>query len=324
MKSIAESNSGSDPGASTISPRYRGRFAPSPTGPLHLGSLVAATASYLQARANRGEWLLRIEDLDPPRETPGAADRIINSLAAHAFHWQGEVRWQSSRLNEYHAVAAQLLADGLAYRCICSREDVRRSAPAMGPTGHIYPGTCRHQGHQATAQIPDALRLRTRNAVVQFDDVLQGRISSNVAEAIGDFIIRRKDGLIAYSLAVVIDDARQGITEIVRGCDLLDFTAAHIELQRVLALPTPTYMHVPVVINERSQKLGKRTGALAIDDRRPGENLCAALRLLRQNPPAELRNESADTIWAWATEHWQPEKLANQRQLELKKADNLH
>ncbi len=151
---------------------------------------------------------------------------------------------------------------------------------------------------------------------MQFDDVLQGAINSDVAETIGDFVIRRADGLIAYSLAVVIDDARQGITEIVRGCDLLDFTAAQIRLQQLLKLPTPTYMHVPVVINARGQKLGKRTGAPAIDDQQPGANLCAALRALQQNPPPNLASEKPEVVWDWATEHWQPHELALQREIE--------
>lgn len=294
---------------------YRGRFAPSPTGPLHFGSLVAATASYLQALSNRGEWLLRIEDLDPPREVPGAAERIINTLEAHAFRWDGPVHWQSSHLAEYHAVAEQLLADGFAYRCTCSREDIRRSTTVISSTGPVYPGTCRDLGRVAAAEMPDALRLRTGNSIVTFEDVLQGQVRCNVAESIGDFVIRRKDGLIAYNLATVIDDNRQGITEVVRGYDLLDVTPAQIELQHVLKLPTPIYMHVPVVINERGQKLSKQTGAKPVNEQQPGANLLAALGFLRQDPPTELTGEATDTIWAWATEHWHPEKIAAQRQL---------
>jgi glutamyl-Q tRNA(Asp) synthetase len=299
---------------------YRGRFAPSPTGPLHFGSLVAATASYLQALTNRGQWLLRIEDLDPPREVPGATERIISSLEAHAFHWDGPVHWQSSCLDEYHAVAERLLSDGFAYRCTCSREDIRRSAKTTGPTGPVYPGTCRNLDHAAAAQTPDALRLRTDHSIVTFTDVLQGQVRCDVAESIGDFVIRRKDGLIAYNLAAVIDDAREGITEVVRGYDLLDITPAQIELQQVLGLPTPTYMHVPVVINERGQKLSKQTGAMPIKDQQPGANLIAALEFLQQNPPAELAGATTDTIWAWATAHWRPENLAAKRQPDQEKS----
>ncbi len=302
---------GADRGFST----YRGRFAPSPTGPLHFGSLVAATASYLQALTANGEWLLRIEDLDPPREVPGATERIIDALEAHAFRWHGPVRRQSAHLAEYHTVAERLLADGLAYRCTCSRRDIRRQTTNKGSTGLIYPGTCRDLGHAAASATPDTVRLRTESSQVTFVDLLQGPIGCCVAEAIGDFVIRRRDGLIAYNLAVVIDDARDGITEIVRGCDLLDITPAQIKLQQTLQLPTPNYMHVPVAINERGQKLSKQTGARPINDRQPGANLFATLEFLRQNPPAELVGETADTIWVWAKEHWCPNTLATQRRL---------
>ncbi len=298
----------------TTENKWRGRFAPSPTGPLHFGSLVAATASYLQARVRRGEWLLRIEDLDPPREAPGAAERIISTLQVHGFHWDGPADRQSSHLSEYHAIAGRLLADDFAYRCTCSREEVRQASTKTGPAGVVYPGTCRHLGRRAVAGTPDALRLRTGDSIVTFKDTVQGTIHCNVAASIGDFVIRRKDGLIAYNLATVIDDARQGITEIVRGCDLLDVTPAQIVLQRILKFATPTYMHVPLVINERGQKLSKQTGAQPIDGQKPDKNLIAALEFLRQDPPAELAGTSVEAIWAWATANWHPEKLAARRQ----------
>jgi len=298
----------------TTENKWRGRFAPSPTGPLHFGSLVAATASYLQARVHCGEWLLRIEDLDPPREVPGAAARIISTLQAHGFHWDGPAHRQSSHLSEYHAIAGRLLADDFAYRCTCSREEVRQAATKTGPTGVVYPGTCRHLGRRAAAGTPDALRLRTGESIVTFEDRVQGTIHCNVAASIGDFIIRRKDGLIAYHLATVVDDARQGITEVVRGCDLLDVTPAQIVLQRILEFATPAYMHVPLVINERGQKLSKQTGAQPIDGQKPEKNLIAALEFLRQDPPPVLAGASVDVIWAWATANWHPEKLAARRQ----------
>jgi len=300
------------------SPPYRGRFAPSPSGPLHFGSLVAATASYLQARSNQGEWLLRIDDLDPPREVPGAAEQIISTLETHGFRWHGPVQRQSSHLVEYHAVAERLLTAGQAYRCTCSRKAIRRSAVNIGPTGPVYPGTCRDLNRTATPGRSDTLRLRSVDSVVTFTDVLQGEIRCDIAESIGDFIIRRGDGLIAYNLAIVIDDARDGITEIVRGCDLLDITPAQIVLQQVLELPTPTYMHVPMAINERGQKLSKQTGASAIDDQQPGANLLSVLKFLLQNPPTSLIGKTPDRIWAWATDHWRPEKLDAQRQLKHK------
>jgi glutamyl-Q tRNA(Asp) synthetase len=311
-------------GSNFVFPGYRGRFAPSPTGPLHFGSLVAATASYLQALSNSGKWLLRIEDLDPPREVPGATERIIDALEAHAFRWDGPVRRQSSHLAEYHEVAERLLAEGLAYRCICSRESVRSRAKTIGPTGPVYPGTCQDRNHIATRQLPDALRLRTTNSLVRFEDALQGLVSCDLEKSIGDFIIRRKDGLIAYNLAVVIDDARQRINEVVRGYDLLAITPAQIKLQQVLGLASPIYMHVPVVINEHGQKLSKQTGARSIDEQNPGNNLLAALKFLNQNPPIELTGESADTIWAWATEHWRPKMMAAKRQPNYKISKNLH
>ena len=295
-------------------PGYRGRFAPSPTGPLHFGSLVAAMASYLQALTNHGEWLLRIEDLDPPRELPGAEENIIGALRAHAFHWNGPVHRQSSHLDEYQAMAERLLADGYAYRCTCSREIVRRAARKTGPAGPIYPGTCRDIEPANASQSPCALRLRTQHAIVTFEDILHGLIRCDVAESIGDFVIRRMNGLIAYNLAVVIDDARQGITEVVRGHDLLDVTPAQIELQRILGLPRPIYMHVPVVNNELGQKLSKQTGATPIDEKKPGHNLFAALDFMRQDPPSGLENEPLATIWDWAKSNWQPEKLAARQQ----------
>jgi len=301
-------------GSDTNCSGYRGRFAPSPSGPLHFGSLVAATASYLQALSNDGEWLLRIEDIDPPREIPGATEAIIRSLAAHAFRWDGPIHRQSLHLAEYHDDAKRLLADGLAYRCTCTRDDVRRSAITTGPTGPVYPGTCRNADHQDDTNTPAALRLRTGHSIVTYTDVIQGGIRCDVAATIGDFILRRKDGLIAYNLAVVIDDARQGITEVVRGLDLLDITPAQIELQHALALPTPNYMHIPVVTNSRGQKLSKQTGASPVDDRQPGANLVAALKFLCQDPPGELAGETLATIWAWAATHWHPENLAARRQ----------
>lgn len=304
-----------EPGSGSPNPgTYRGRFAPSPTGPLHFGSLVAATASYLQALTRQGQWLLRIEDLDPPRELAGAVESIIRSLESHAFQWDGPVHRQSAHLADYHAVADQLLADGLAYRCTCTREQIRRTA-STGPTGPVYPGTCRNLDHASDPQTPAALRLKTGHSRISFDDRLQGHICRDVTESIGDFILRRKDGLIAYNLAAVIDDARQEITEVVRGCDLLEITPAQIELQRVLGLPTPAYMHVPVVNNERGQKLSKQTGATSIDERPPGNNLIAALVFLQQDPPAQLASEDMETIWNWASANWQPEKLVAKRQI---------
>jgi len=268
------------------SPGYRGRFAPSPTGPLHFGSLIAATASYLQALVHDGEWLLRIEDIDPPRESPGAAKQLIDALATHGFSWHGPVRYQHARLDDYRAAVERLLNDGAAYRCACTRDEIRRAATVTGPTGPVYPGTCRDRNLTDADVVLSSIRLRTTNAVISFDDLLQGPARCRLADTIGDFVIRRRDGLIAYNLAVVVDDARQRITEVVRGCDLLDMTPAQIALQQALGLPTPRYLHIPVATRTDGQKLSKRSGAEAVDLSRPGKNLVAALRFLCQEPPS--------------------------------------
>ena len=288
---------------------YIGRFAPSPTGPLHFGSLVAAVASYLQARTHDGRWLLRIEDIDPPRIAPGATDSIIRSLAAHGFEWDGPIIYQSRHADRYAAVVADLLKQGLAYPCICSREQIRRAADRTGPTGPIYPGTCRNRSQPVAGDRPAAIRLRTDDTEVGFRDALLGDIVTSVADAVGDFVIQRRDGLFAYNLAIVVDDHDEGITEVVRGRDLLDVTPAQITLQTVLGYSTPDYLHVPIVTNDQGQKLSKQTGAEALDDTTPARNLLDALGFLRQ--PLPQTDETADpaTIWAWARENWAPAKL---------------
>jgi len=294
--------------------RYRGRFAPSPTGPLHLGSLVAAMASYLQALVNEGEWLLRIENIDPPREVEGAADAIIGSLQAHGFRWHGEILYQNDRRDRFDDVVAKLLDRELAYPCDCTREQVRAVA-RRGKAGPIYPGTCHSRTAPPAASTPVAMRVRTAGTHVAFDDLLQGHIECDVDEEIGDFIVRRKDGLIGYNLAVVVDDHDQRITEIVRGADLLDLTPAQIHLQRLLALDTPAYMHVPMVVNRDGIKLSKQTGALALSDSRAAENLLEGLKLLRQAPPTRLASATVDEIWDWARDHWHPLNLSGLREI---------
>ena len=293
-------------------PRYRGRFAPSPTGPLHFGSLVAAVVSYLQALVADGEWLLRIEDIDPPREPAGAAEQIIDALSIHGFRWSGDILFQRHNLQRFEAVAESLFQRGLAFACTCSRQTVRATA-RTGPVGPIYPGTCRDKTFDSRKS--HAIRMRTANQHVSFEDRLQGHIDCSLDEDIGDFIIRRKDGLIAYSLAVVLDDHDQGITEIVRGIDLLHFTPAQIHLQRVLGLNTPAYMHVPIAVTQEGDKLSKQTGAPALDNQTPVENLFRCLDALGQRPPSSLRTSSVDAIRAWAANNWRPENLANCRNL---------
>jgi len=267
-----------------------------------MGSLVAATASYLDARVNAGAWLLRIEDIDPPREVAGAADSIIGSLDAHGFEWTGPIRYQSARTAAHEAVAHELIAAGLAYPCNCSRRAMRAIAPP-GPVGPIYPGTCRHKG-SADLGPETALRIRTNPAIFGFTDKLQGPQKCRIDREVGDFVIRRRDGLIAYVLAGTLDDHAQGISHVVRGLDLLPVTPAQLWLQKLLGLRQPAYSHVPMVMNDAGQKLSKQTGAAPLDSRKAGVNLHRALEFLGQEPSPSLAREPIDTIWAWAEEHW--------------------
>jgi glutamyl-Q tRNA(Asp) synthetase len=288
--------------------KYVGRFAPSPTGPLHLGSLVTAVASFLHARQARGEWLVRVEDIDPPREVAGAADEILHTLEAFELEWDRSVLYQSSRLGAYEGVANRLLAEGHAFRCRCSRSEIRSANE--GPSVR-YPGTCRN-GHVAPGDA--AVRVRVDPGLVRFDDGLQGAIESNLAATLGDYVVMRRDGLPAYHLAVVLDDAEQGVTSVVRGIDLLDSTPAHVHLQGILGLPTPQYFHLPVVVNEHKQKLSKQTGATAVDAR----DRAAAVRVLEMlglQVPRELAHERPGALWQWAVEHWRIDALHAQREL---------
>lgn len=291
----------------TASP-YVGRFAPSPTGPLHFGSLLAATASYLQARARGGQWLVRVEDIDPPREPPGADTEILRALERYGFAWDGPVLYQSRQSPWHHGLVQRLVAEGHAYACGCSRRQL--AAAPRGPLGTIYPGTCRG-GSRAKRT---AIRVRTDDVPIAFDDGLQGPRSTALESESGDFVIRRRDGLIAYQLAVAADDAAQGITEVVRGVDLLDSTPRQIHLQRLLGFTTPAYAHFPVVVNARGDKLGKSTGAPAVplDDPRP--LLLRVLQSLGQPVPAGLADAGLDSIWTWAVEHWDIRVLTGRRE----------
>ena len=282
---------------------YVGRFAPSPTGPLHFGSLAAAVASYLEARRHDGRWLLRIENIDPPREADGAADAILRSLDTHGFEWSGETIWQADSLEAHLAAIETLRAQHRVYRCTCSRKDL--TGEPSSPLGTIYPGTCRAGCGDGDA----ALRLRTTDESICFDDRLQGRYCQRLESESGDFIVRRRDGLIAYHLAVVVDDAIQGVTDVVRGIDLIDSTPRQIWLQRCLGIAEPGYAHVPVLVHPDGDKLSKLTGAPALDDNRAGRNLFDVLVVLMQRPPAELETAPIQTIWQWASENWDPGRL---------------
>lgn len=295
-----------------------GRFAPSPTGPLHFGSLLAAAASYLQAKARGGRWLVRMEDIDPPREPPGADTEILRALERYGFTWDGPVLYQSRRADWHHELVERLVAKGHAYACGCSRGELA-GAP-RGPLGTIYPGTCRGGSRAART----AIRVRTDDEPTGFDDLLQGLQSQRLESVSGDFVIRRRDGLVAYQLAVVADDADQGITEVVRGIDLLDSTPRQIHLQRLLGFTTPSYAHFPVAVNARGRKLGKSTGAPAIPLEDPRPVLLRVLQSLGQPTVPGLADAGLASIWAWAVEHWDIRVLAGRTQVPgpLARAEN--
>ncbi len=285
---------------------YRGRFAPSPTGPLHAGSVLAALASYLDARAHKGRWLVRMEDLDPPRESKEAADAILRTLETLGLHWDESVVYQSQRSAAYDDALAQLDKSQLLYACNCSRQKLSGAGP-------VYPGWCRD--HHIVRGSATALRCLVPDADFGFIDRLQGPYTQQLAREVGDFIVRRRDGLFAYQLAVVVDDAWQGITDVVRGIDLIDSTPRQIHLQRQLGLPTPRYAHVPVVVNAEGQKLGKQQYAAAVDDTRPAAVLFRTLQRLQQHPEPQLANAMPAEILAWAIAHWQPQNLAGLTQI---------
>jgi glutamyl-Q tRNA(Asp) synthetase len=282
--------------------RYRGRFAPSPSGPLHFGSLVAALGSYADARASGGEWLVRMEDLDPPREQPGAADAILAALEAFGFEWDGPVMHQSRRGEAYHAALERLEALGATYPCACTRKELQDSALAALDGSLVYPGTCRNG--LPPGRPMRAIRVRVGDAVVALDDAIQGYLFQDLARDVGDFVVRRADGLVAYQLAVVVDDAEQGITDVVRGADLLDSTPRQIHLQRFLGLATPRYAHLPVAVNEGGEKLSKQTLAAPIDAASPAPALAAALTFLNQGPPSELARADVRTVMGWTVANW--------------------
>lgn len=286
--------------------QYRGRFAPSPTGPLHFGSLVAAVGSYLQARANRGEWKLRIEDIDPPREPEGASTLLIKTLEQFGFEWDGPVLFQHDRLHRYAEMINELAKTERVYQCACSRKQI--AAHPINTTGSlIYPGTCRHkvwQPEKSRFEEKTALRLDTRGARIRFYDAVQGRQDIDFEQQ-GDYVIRRADGLYSYQIAVAVDDAEQGMTEVVRGADLLSCTARQIYLQQLLGLPTPDYAHLPVAHDPQSgQKLSKQTYASAIRTNTAVTYLWYALNFLGQQPEPALLEASVEEFWKWAIEHW--------------------
>ena len=276
---------------------YVGRFAPSPTGPLHFGSLVAALASWCDARAAGGTWLVRMEDLDRPREMPGAAAEILRALRAFGLEWDGEVMVQSARDAAYRAALARLGA--LVYPCGCTRREIADSAMTAPDGAHVYPGTCREG--LAPGRTARAMRIRVDDARVAFDDAVQGRIEQDLARDVGDFVLMRADGVFAYQLAVVVDDAEQGVTHVVRGADLLDSTPRQIFLQRALGVAEPRYLHVPVATNAAGEKLSKQTLAAPVDAADPLPALRSALAFLGQPVPDAGR---VDAMLGAAAERW--------------------
>ena len=288
----------------SVRPRYRGRFAPSPTGPLHFGSLLAALASYCDARAHGGDWLVRIEDIDEPRTRTGASEGILATLEAYGFEWDDAVTRQSERGALYQAALDDLRSRKLVFPCACTRKELQR-APLGADGDRVYPGTCR-RGVTA-GRTACAWRLEVTDEVIGFRDRLQGWQAQQLARDVGDFVLKRADGLFAYQLAVVVDDAEQGITHVVRGADLLPSTPRQIFLQRQLGYATPIYLHHPVAINRRGEKLSKQTGAAALPAD-PLPALLAAWNFFGQ-PPAAVRLASIGDFWRWACSAWQPRIL---------------
>jgi len=329
---------------------YRGRFAPSPSGPLHFGSLAAAVGSHLDAKHHNGTWLVRMEDLDTPRCVPGAADGILRTLEAFGLHSDEPILYQSRRTADYDEALHKLQAIGAVYPCCCTRKEIADSA-LHGIDGQIYPGTCRngipagrkgrawrmrvdldlsrHSRAGGNPAIQNAFcsnpldsRLRgndetqSETGIVEFNDALQGRIAQSLESEIGDFVVKRADGLFAYQLAVVMDDAFQNITHVVRGADLLHSTPRQIYLQRLLGLSTPHYMHLPIAVNAHGEKLSKQTLATAVTTGDVVATLISVLDFLRQQPPAELRHCSVEEVLGWAVRNWQPERLKGCQQIQ--------
>ena len=285
---------------------YRGRFAPSPSGPLHFGSLIAAVGSYLQARSQGGRWLVRIEDLDPPREVPGAADEILRTLETYGLQWDETVAYQSQRHDRYQAVLDDFYRRGLTYHCQCSRARIQT-------LGGFYDGHCRSLALPAAQS---SVRLRMCDPVYGFDDQRLGHIQVPAALAEEDFILKRRDGLFAYNLAVVIDDADSGITEVVRGADLIEPTVRQIALYRLLGAAEPGWLHLPLALQPNGLKLSKQNHAPALSGAAVSPTLCQALTFLGQHPPPEMVGESPQVVLDWACAHWQPEKIPMQAQIQ--------
>ena len=285
---------------------YVGRFAPTPSGHLHFGSLLAALASYLDARHHSGRWLVRIEDLDQPRNVPGATDHILRTLETYGLEWDGDILHQSQNLERYDQALNVLIEHDHAYYCDCSRKLVAEH-------GGIYPGYCRTRDLPAAGTL--AIRVRVPDEPIGINDRLQGEFSQQLATEVGDFVVRRRDGIIAYQLAVVVDDIDQGITDVVRGADLLDSTPRQLWLYRLLNAQPPRYLHIPLIMRRQGEKLSKRLASTPITAGDRSAALFRALTALAQQPPPALCNAPVDEQLAWGIAHWNPQRLPAVQQL---------
>ncbi|QJD60283.1 tRNA glutamyl-Q(34) synthetase GluQRS [Pseudomonas sp. gcc21] len=285
---------------------YVGRFAPTPSGHLHFGSLLAALASYLDARHHDGRWLVRIEDLDQPRNMPGATDHILSTLESYGMAWDGDILHQSRNLERYSDLLHSLIERGEAYYCDCSRKLIMEQ-------GGLYPGFCRTRALPAGSD--HAIRVRVPDQQLRVSDRLQGTFSQNLASDVGDFVVRRRDGIVAYQFAVVVDDIDQGITDIVRGADLLDSTPRQLWLYHLLDATPPCYLHIPLIMRRQGEKLSKRLASEPIETGHAPATLFRALTALGQQPPHTLRNAPVSEQLAWAAPHWQPQRLPAVQQM---------
>jgi glutamyl-Q tRNA(Asp) synthetase len=307
--------------ADAAKPASCGRFAPTPSGPLHLGSLLAAAGSYLSARSRGGRWILRIDDLDRERSVPGLCESFPQTLETFGFEWDGSIQFQSDRIEDYQRALSRLQAAGCCYPCRCSRAMLAAAQDIEPGSEPVYPGTCRYDPE--AARVPHALRfaIGVDQAVVEFEDAFQGDFRQECRQEAGDFVVRRRDGAFAYHLAVVVDDARIGITEVVRGADLLSSTPRQILLQRALGLPTPSYGHLPVLTESDGRKLAKSRRALPLAADAAPQQLWQVLSWLEQSPPSELARTTVRELWAWAIPNWKPERLVGLRERRLPPAE---
>lgn len=286
--------------------QYRGRFAPSPSGPLHFGSLIAAVASFCQAKSNNGVWLVRMEDIDPPREQVGADKSIIDCLEAHGLASDEAIVYQSQRVDVYAKAIQYLVEQSKVFYCSCTRKALRATLDGNAATTTVYPGTCRSE---KVKMENCSTRLLVADVALSFNDAIYAHQSQALAKEVGDFVLQRRDDLFSYQLAVVIDDIAQGVTEVVRGVDLLDSTPRQMYLYQQFAQPAPNYVHLPLALMQDGKKLSKQTGAAGLNDANASDNLYKVLEFLQQNPPPELRQSEPQDILVWAIAHWDLAKI---------------